>query len=118
MPAEGVMGRYTPGEEPVEPETAMSKIPYRDGEPDFTAVDAETGWEGLVEAMEGERNAREIAEQMAKDTAKDLEALENKRPKPVKPRLAGKKSPMAMREEQKRAEQANREAQEKYEAEL
>lgn len=118
LPAEGVMGRYTPGEEPVEPETAMSKIPYRDGEPDFTAVDAETGWEGLVEAMEGERNAREIAEQMAKDTAKDLEALENKRPKPVKPRLAGKKSPMAMREEQKRAEQANREAQEKYEAEL
>lgn len=118
LPAEGVMGRYTPGEEPVEPETAMSKIPYRDGEPDFTAVDAETGWDGLVEAMEGERNAREIAEQMAKDTAKDLEALENKRPKPVKPRLAGKKSPMAMREEQKRAEQANREAQEKYEAEL
>lgn len=83
------MGRFTPGEAPVEPETAMSRIPYRDGEPDFTAVDAETGWEGLVEAMEGERNAREIAEQMAKDTAKDLEALENKRPKPVKPRLAG-----------------------------
>ncbi|MBO5030262.1 MAG: N-6 DNA methylase [Muribaculaceae bacterium] len=118
LPAEGVMGRFTPGEEPVEPETALSHIPYRDGEPDFTAVDAETGWEGLVEAMEGESNAREIAEQMAKDTAKDLEALENKRPKPVKPRLAGKKSPMAMREEQKRAEQANREAQERYDAEL
>lgn len=118
LPAEGMTGRFTPGEEPVEPETAMSRIPYRDGEPDFTAVDAETGWEGLVEAMEGERNAREIAEQMAKDTAKDLEALEGKRPKPVKPRLAGKKSPMAMREEQKRAEQANREAQERYDAEL
>ena len=96
----------------------MSRIPYRGGEPDFTAVDAETGWEGLVEAMEGESNAREIAEQMAKDTAKDLEALENKRPKPVKPRLAGKKSPMAMRAEQKRAEEANREAQERYDAEL
>lgn len=118
LPAEGMTGRFTPGEEPVEPETAMSRIPYRDGEPDFTAVDAETGWEGLVEAMEGERNAREIAEQMAKDTAKDLAALESKPPKPVNPRLAGKKSPMAMRREQKRAEQANREAQEKYEAEL
>ncbi|MDE6536773.1 MAG: N-6 DNA methylase [Muribaculaceae bacterium] len=103
-----------------EVETALSRIPLHEetGEPRFTAVDPETGWDGLVEAMEGEANALPIAQQMIEDTNKKLEALNKKPPTPKKPNLAGKAGPMAMRAEQKRVDEANAKAQADYQQAL
>lgn len=101
-------------------ETALSRIPLDEEtqEPRFTAVDPETAWDGLVEAMEGEANALPIAQQMIEDANKRLEALGKKPPTPVKPKLAGKAGPMAMRAEQKRVDEANAKAQSEYQQAL
>lgn len=101
-------------------ETALSRIPLDEEtqEPRFTAVDPETGWDGLVEAMEGEANALPIAQQMIEDANKKLEALNKKPPTPAKPKLAGKAGPMAMRAEQKRVDEANAKAQAEYQQSL
>lgn len=100
--------------------TALSRIPLDEEtqEPRFTAVDPETAWDGLVEAMEGEANALPIAQQMIEDANKRLEALGKKPPTPVKPKLAGKAGPMAMRAEQKRVDEANAKAQSEYQQAL
>ena len=101
-------------------QTALSRIPIDEAtqEPQFTAVDPETAWDGLVEAMEGEANALPIAQQMIEDANKKLEALNKKPPTPAKPKLAGKAGPMAMRDEQKRVAEANAKAQEEYQQAL
>lgn len=101
-------------------ETALSRIPLDEEtqEPRFTAVDPETAWDGLVEAMEGEANALPIAQQMIEDANKRLEALGKKPPTPAKPKLAGKAGPMAMRAEQKRVDEANAKAQAGYQQAL
>ena len=101
-------------------QTALSRIPIDEAtqEPQFTAVDPETAWDGLVEAMEGEANALPIAQQMIEDANKRLEALNKKPPTPAKPKLAGKAGPMAMRAEQKRVDEANALAQAEYQQSL
>lgn len=101
-------------------QTALSRIPIDEetGEPVFEAVDAETAWDGLVEAMEGESNALPIAQQMIENANKKLEALNKKPPIFEKPKLAGKAGPMAMRAEQKRVEKANERAQADYQQAL
>lgn len=103
-----------------EVQTALSRIPLdkETQEPRFTAVDPETAWDGLVEAMEGEANAVPIAQQMIEDANKRLEALGKKPPTPAKPKLAGKAGPMAMRAEQKRVDEANAKAQAEYQQAL
>ncbi len=108
-----------PAPEP-QAETALSRIPIDEAtqEPQFTAVDPETAWDGLVEAMEGEANALPIAQQMIEDANKRLEALNKKPPTPAKPKLAGKAGPMAMRAEQKRVDEANALAQAEYQQSL
>ena len=93
--------------------SALSRIPVDDkGEPQFTAVDAETGWDGLVEAMEGVDNALPIAKQMITDAEK---RFNKKPPTPKSANLSGKGGPMAMRAEQMRVEAANAKAKEDYE---
>ncbi|MBD5231187.1 MAG: N-6 DNA methylase, partial [Bacteroidales bacterium] len=101
-------------------ETALSRIPVDEEtqEPRFTAVDPETAWDGLVEATDGEANALPIAQQMIEDANKRLEALNKKPPTPAKPKLSGKGSPLAMRAEQKRVEDANAKAQADYQQAL
>ena len=101
-------------------QTALSRIPVDEEtqEPRFTAVDPETAWDGLVEAMDGEANALPIAQQMIEDANKKFEALNKKPPTPAKPKLAGKAGPMAMRAEQKRVEEANAKAQTEYQQAL
>ena len=108
------------GENEQPTETALSRIPLDEEtqEPRFTAVDPETAWDGLVEAMEGEANAVPIAQQMIEDANKRLEALGKKPPTPAKPKLAGKAGPMAMRAEQKRVDEANAKAQAEYQQAL
>ena len=93
--------------------SALSRIPLDDkGEPQFTAVDAETGWDGLVEAVEGVDNALPIAKQMIKDAEK---RFNKKPPTPKSANLSGKAGPMAMRAEQQRVEAENAKALEDYE---
>lgn len=101
-------------------ETALSRIPFNEEKQDYeyTSVDPETGWDGLVEVMEGEANALPIARQMIEDATKQLETLKKKPPTPVKPKLAGKGGPMAMRAEQKRVDEANAKAQAEYQEAL
>lgn len=101
-------------------ETALSRIPFNEEKQDyeFTAVEPETAWDGLVEAMEGEANAVPIAQQMIADANKRLEALNKKPPTPAKPKLAGKAGPMAMRAEQKRVDDENAKAQAEYQQAL
>ncbi|MDE6246633.1 MAG: hypothetical protein K2M41_02170 [Muribaculaceae bacterium] len=101
-------------------QTALSRIPVDEEtqEPRFTAVDPETAWDGLVEAMDGETNALPIAQQMIEDANKKFEALNKKPPTPAKPKLAGKAGPMAMRAEQKRVKEANAKAQTEYQQAL
>ena len=101
-------------------ETALSRIPVDEEtqEPRFTAVDPETAWDGLVEATDGEANALPIAQQMIEDANKRLEALNKKPPTPAKPKLSGKGSPLAMRAEQKRVDDANAKAQADYQQAL
>jgi len=101
-------------------QTALSRIPFNEEKQDyeFTAVEPETAWDGLVEAMEGEANAVPIAQQMIADANKRLEALNKKPPTPAKPKLAGKAGPMAMRAEQKRVDEENAKAQAEYQQAL
>ena len=91
-------------------ETALSRIPLNEeGEPMFEAVEKETAWDGLVEAVGGESDAADIATAQVQQATSDLEALKKKPPTPKAPKLKG--SPMAMA-------QAKREAAEKYQSEL
>lgn len=91
-------------------QTALSRIPLNEkGEPSFEAVDKETAWDGLVEAVGGEDDAVEIALAQVQQATTDLEALKKKQPTLKAPKLKG--SPMAMA-------QAKREAAEQYQRDL
>ena len=120
IPQNGNIGAENiPAPEP-QAETALSRIPFNEEKQDyeFTAVEPETAWDGLVEAMEGEANAVPIAQQMIADANKRMEALNKKPPTPAKPKLAGKAGPMAMRAEQKRVDDENAKAQAEYQQAL
>nr|DAM61229.1 MAG TPA: Type I restriction enzyme [Caudoviricetes sp.] len=91
-------------------QTALSRIPINEqGEPRFEAVDKDTAWGGLVEAVGGEADAVDIAMAQVQQATSDLEALKKKPPTQKAPKLKG--SPMAMA-------QAKREAAEQYQHEL
>ena len=75
----------------------------------FEAVDKDTAWSGLVEAVGGEADAVDIAMAQVQQATSDLEALKKKPPTQKAPKLKG--SPMAMA-------QAKREAAELYQREL
>ncbi len=91
-------------------QTALSRIPInKQGEPMFEAVDKDTAWDGLVEAVGGEADAADIAMAQVQQAKTDLEALKKKPPTQKAPKLKG--SPMAMA-------QAKREAAEQYQGEL
>lgn len=91
-------------------QTALSRIPLNEkGEPSFEAVDKETAWDGLVEAVGGEDDAVEIALAQVQQATADLEALNKKPPTMKAPKLKG--SPMAMAE-------AKRKAAEQYQSDL
>ncbi|MBD5257612.1 MAG: hypothetical protein HDS52_02830, partial [Barnesiella sp.] len=58
-------------------QTALSRIPVNEkGVPKFEAVDKETGWDGLVEAMENEEDAQAWAEGMIANSNKEVKAAE------------------------------------------
>lgn len=83
-------------------QTALSRIPLNEkGEPSFEAVDKETAWDGLVEAVGGEDDAVEIALAQVQQATADLEALNKKPPTMKAPKLKG--SPMAMAESKRKA---------------
>lgn len=85
-----------------EQQTALSRIPLNEkGEPSFEAVDKETAWDGLVEAVGGEDDAVEIALAQVQQATADLEALNKKPPTMKAPKLKG--SPMAMAEAKRKA---------------
>ncbi len=91
-------------------QTALSRIPTNEqGEPRFEAVDKDTAWDGLVEAVGGEADAADIAMAQVQQASTDLEALKKKPPTLKAPKLKG--SPMAMA-------QAKREAAEQYQRDL
>lgn len=91
-------------------QTALSRIPLNEqGEPRFEAVDKDTAWDGLVEAVGGETDAVDIAMAQIQQASTDLEALKKKPPTLKAPKLKG--SPMAM-------VQAKREAAEQYQRDL
>lgn len=91
-------------------QTALSRIPINErGEPMFEAVDKDTAWAGLVEAVGGETDAADIAMAQVQQARVDLEALKKKPPTLKAPKLKG--SPMAMA-------QAKREAAEQYQRDL
>ena len=91
-------------------QTALSRIPLNEqGEPRFEAVDKDTAWDGLVEAVGGETDAVDIAMAQVQQASTDLEALKKKPPTLEAPKLKG--SPMAMA-------QAKREAAEQYQRDL
>ncbi len=91
-------------------QTALSRIPLNEqGEPRFEAVDKDTAWDGLVEAVGGETDAADIAMAQVQQASTDLEALKKKPPTLKAPKLKG--SPMAMA-------QAKREAAEQYQRDL
>lgn len=76
-------------------QTALSRIPLNEqGEPRFEAVDKDTAWDGLVEAVGGDANAVSIATAQVQQATTDLEALKKKPPTQKAPKLKG--SPMAM----------------------
>ncbi len=83
-------------------QTALSRIPLNEkGEPSFEAVDKETAWDGLVEAVGGEVDAADIALAQVQQATADLEALHKKPPTMRSPKLKG--SPMAMAEAKRKA---------------
>lgn len=83
-------------------QTVLSRIPLNEkGEPSFEAVDKETAWDGLVEAVGGEDDAVEIALAQVQQATADLEALNKKPPTMKSPKLKG--SPMAMAEAKRKA---------------
>ena len=91
-------------------QTALSRIPTNEqGEPKFEAVDKDTAWDGLVEAVGGEADAADIAMAQIQQASAELEALKKKPPTLKVPKLQG--SPMAMA-------QAKRKANEQYQREL
>ena len=91
-------------------QTALSRIPLNEqGEPRFEAVDKDTAWDGLVEAVGGETDAVDIAMAQIQQASTDLEALKKKPPTLKAPKLKG--SPMSMA-------QAKREAAEQYQRDL
>lgn len=91
-------------------QTTLSRIPINEqGEPMFEAVDKDTAWDGLVEAVGGEADAVDIAMAQVQQATSDLEALKKKTPTQKAPKLKG--SPMSMA-------QAKREAAEQYQRDL
>lgn len=91
-------------------QTALSRIPTNEqGEPIFEAVDKDTAWDGLVEAVGSETDAVDIAMAQVQQASTDLEALKKKPPTQKAPKLKG--SPMAMA-------QAKRDAAEQYQRDL
>lgn len=107
---ENAPGAPAEGWQPQATEPALARIPVNEqGEPAFETVDAETGWDGLVEAVGDEGNAEAIAQAQVRQATAELEALGKRTPKPKEPKLTG--SPMAMA-------RAQREAKERYNSEL
>ena len=91
-------------------QTALSRIPVNEqGEPMFEAVDKDTAWDGLIEAVGAEADAADIAMAQVKQATTDLEALKKKPPTLKAPKLKG--SAMAMAK-------AKKDAQKLYEKEL
>lgn len=91
-------------------QSVLSRIPVNEqGEPMFEAVDKDTAWDGLVEAVGGDADAADIAKAQVQQASTDLEALKKKPPTQKAPKLKG--SPMAMA-------QAKRDATEQYQREL
>lgn len=91
-------------------QTALSRIPINERrEPMFEAVDKDTAWAGLIEAVGGETDAADIAMAQVQQARVDLEAFKKKPPTLKAPKLKG--SPMAMA-------QAKREAAEQYQRDL
>lgn len=91
-------------------QTALSRIPLNEqGEPMFEAVDKDTAWDGLVEAVGGDANAVSIATAQVQQATTGLEALKKKQPTQKAPKLKG--SPMAMKK-------AIDEAEKQYQSEL
>lgn len=85
-------------------QTALSRIPLNEqGEPMFEAVDKDSAWDGLVEAIGGEANAVSIATAQVQQATADLEALKKKQPTQKAPKLKG--SPIAMKKAIEDAEQ-------------
>lgn len=73
-------------------QTALSRIPINEqGEPMFEAVDKDTAWDGLVEAVGGEADAVDIAMAQVQQATSDLEALKKKPPTQKAPKLKGSK---------------------------
>ena len=88
-------------------ESALSRIPVDEvsGEPMFEAVDAETGWLGLLEAAQSDsERAGNIASKQADQARGELEALERK--PPVRKNVKLKGSPMAMLKAEEEADRA------------
>lgn len=95
-------------------QTALQRIPLHPetGEPMFEAVDKDTAWDGLVEAVGGEKDAVDIAMAQIEQASTDLEALKKKPPTMKAPKLKG--SPMAMAQAKREANDAHQKAMADY----
>lgn len=99
-------------------QTALQLIPLHPetGEPMFEAVDKDTAWDGLVEAVGGEKDAVDIAMAQIEQASTDLEALKKKPPTLKAPKLKG--SPMAMAQAKREANEAHQRAMADYQNQL
>ena len=99
-------------------QTAIQRIPLHPetGEPMFEAVDKDTAWDGLVEAVGGEKDAVDIAMAQIEQASTDLEALKKKPPTMKAPKLKG--SPMAMAQAKREANEAHQRAMADYQNQL
>ncbi len=99
-------------------QTALQRIPLHTetGEPMFEAVDKDTAWDGLVEAVGGEKDAVDIAMAQIEQASTDLEALKKKPPTLKAPKLKG--SPMAMAQAKREANEAHQRAMADYQNQL
>ncbi len=95
-------------------QTALQRIPLHPetGEPMFEAVDKDTAWDGLVEAVGGEKDAVDIAMAQIEQASTELEALKKKPPTMKAPKLKG--SPMAMAQAKREANEAHQKAMADY----
>ena len=99
-------------------QTALQQIPLHPetGEPMFEAVDKDMAWDGLVEAVGGEKDAVDIAMAQIEQASTDLEALKKKPPTLKAPKLKG--SPMAMAQAKREANEAHQRAMADYQNQL
>ncbi|MGN0236828.1 MAG: hypothetical protein ACI4AK_01885 [Lepagella sp.] len=71
--------------------SALSRVPVAEnGEPQFEAVDSATGWDALVEMMDGnEDSAMAIAQAQADQAGKAVDAIKKREPQKGKVKLTG-----------------------------